>query len=206
MSDDSLRDTYNRIAKDYVVDHGKDTWDNDYIKYLAEALSKNSKVLDLGCGPGFDTAKLLKKGLIVEGFDLSDDLLEIARRLNTKTTFTQGDMRKLPYDNDSFDGVFAKASLLHIPKRDISKVLSEISRVLKPNGYVHIAVKGGEGEGTLIEDDYGYEYRRFFSYWKMEDFIKELEEQKFYLVRSEIWRKTELSYTIWVKILAKKTS
>ena len=49
-------------------------------------------------------------------------------------------MRHLPFEPESFDGVFAKASLLHIKRRS-SGVLDEIARVLKPNGVVYIGVK-----------------------------------------------------------------
>ena len=95
MNNESLCDTYNRIATDYTEDHKEDTWDDDYIQLFIDSLSKGAKVLDLGCGPGVDTAKLSKSGLLVEGLDLSDGLLEIAKGLNPGLTFTQGDIRKL---------------------------------------------------------------------------------------------------------------
>lgn len=198
-----LRNTYNQIAKDYVIDHGKDTWDDDYIKFFTDTLSKNARVLDLGCGPGIDSQKLVKYGLSVDGLDLSDELLAIAKKINPSLTFTQGDMRKLPYRDNKFEGVFAKASLLHIPKKDMPKVINEIKRVLKPSGIVHIAIKGGEGEGELTENDYGYMYSRFFSYWKMEDILKILKDSGFTVLKQETWHRTEFSYSIWLKIIAK---
>jgi ubiquinone/menaquinone biosynthesis C-methylase UbiE len=204
MSNTDLRKTYNRIAKDYLEDHKGDTWDDNYIQHFTDALKKNAKVLDLGCGPGVDSAKLVSNGLNVEGLDLSDELLVIARKLNPGQNFTQGDMRKLPYSSDIFDGVFAKASLLHIPKKDIPTVLDEVWRVLKDNGIVHFALKSGEGEDVLTEDDYGYEYSRFFSFWDMNDFVKELKKHSFEILRAETEKKSRSGHTIWIKIIAKK--
>jgi ubiquinone/menaquinone biosynthesis C-methylase UbiE len=204
MPKDDLRQTYNHIARDYVKDHRLDTWDDDYIQYFVDALKKGAKVLDLGCGPGVDSAKLVNKGLQVDGFDLSDELLVIAKELNPDQTFTQGDMRKLPYSKDSFDGVFAKASLLHIPKKDIPSVLDEVWRVLKLNGTIHFALKAGDGENVITEDDYGYEYSRYFSFWNINDFVSQLEKHKFSIFKAETSKKSRTGHTLWIKIIANK--
>jgi len=205
MNTDGLRKTYNRIAQDFTDEHYSNTWDDDYLRLFANSLLKGAKVLDLGCGAGNDTAKLDKMGFATEGIDLSDKLIEIVKQKTPNLKFVQGDMLKLPYKDASFDGVFAKASILHIAKEDVPKVLAEIKRVLKPKGIVHIAIKGGEGEGLINEDDYGYKYQRFFSYWKMEPFVELLKKQSYKIVRKEVWRRTPESYTIWLKILAQKS-
>lgn len=165
QSTDELRSTYNRIAHDYHQDHLTDTWDDDYFSYFAEAIAPRGRVLDLGCRPGTETKRLIANGFEVEGFDLSDELLVIAREQNPHAKFIQGDMRSLPYADESFDGVFAKASLLHIPKQDMDTVLQEIHRVMKPKAIVHVAVKKARGdayEAEQTENDYGYDYKRFF--------------------------------------------
>jgi ubiquinone/menaquinone biosynthesis C-methylase UbiE len=204
MNDENLRDTYNRIATDYTEDHKEDTWDDDYIQLFIDSLPGDAKVLDLGCGPGVDTSKLSKSGLSVEGLDLSDGFLKIAKGLNPGLIFTQGDMRKLPYRDEIFDGVFAKASLLHIPKTDIHLVLQEIHRVVKSGGIIHIAIKGGEGETTLKEDDYGYEYARFFSFWDMDSFEAELVKHGFSITKKDTYQKNRSGHTTWIKILAQR--
>lgn len=131
-----LKDTYNKIAKDYAEDHAKDTWDDDFIDYFSKELPLGATILDLGCGPGTDVVKLVNKGLKIYGFDLSEELLKIASKRLPEAIFSQGDMLNgLPYEDDFFDGVFSKASLLHIPKDKIENVLKEIIRVLKKMVY-----------------------------------------------------------------------
>ncbi|MDP4038625.1 MAG: class I SAM-dependent methyltransferase [bacterium] len=196
-----IRDTYNKIASDYHQDHLEDTWDDKYINLFIKLLPKGAEVLDLGCGPGTDSAKLAKGGLKVDGFDLSDNMLKIARAKNPSVNFIQGDMRSLPYANSSFDGLFAKASLLHIPKKNIHTVFEEIKRVVKPNGIIHIAVKAGKGESDITEKDYGYKYTRFFSYWSMDELIKILTKYCFQITHQEGDSRTG---KIWLKVIAKK--
>lgn len=203
----NLRATYNRIASDFSTDHQHDTWDDDHIQRFAELLPQTASMLDLGCGPAWELARLRRPGLIQTGFDLSDELLAIAKRNNPDATFVQGDMRKLPFADGSFDGVFAKASLLHIEKRDIPTVLSEIHRVLKADGIVHIALKKireGQAESELkTENDYGYDYERFFSYWTMPELLTALQQARF-TIREHEDSPSPSGRTIWLKVIAKK--
>ncbi|MFH1235883.1 MAG: class I SAM-dependent methyltransferase [Parcubacteria group bacterium] len=200
MDPHDLKSTYEKIADDYHADHAGDTWDDDFIEVFSQMAGKNAKVLDLGCGPGIETKKLVQKGLTVYGLDLSDKLLEIAKKNNPTAEFTEGDMRHLPYVDGQFDGVFAKASLLHIAKKDIPQVFSEISRVLKTNGVFHAAVKQGEGEKEETEDDYGYSYTRFFSSWSPEEFHRLLTGSGFTITKSDILKR---SFT-WIRVIALK--
>lgn len=201
-----LKDTYNKIAEDYTKDHAKDTWDDDFIDYFSKELFSGARILDLGCGPGTDAVKLAKKGLKVYGFDLSEELLKIASKQLPEGIFTQGDMlERFPYEDDFFDGVFAKASLLHIPRTKIEEVLKEILRVLKRNGVLHITVKKGTGEREVRGNDYGYEYERFFSYWQPEEIKNIFNKHSLILLREgeEINPETK---SVWLKFLLKKPS
>ncbi|MFC1662988.1 class I SAM-dependent methyltransferase [Patescibacteria group bacterium] len=201
MKSNELRSTYDRIAKDYQADHLSDTWDDDFIQYFIEALFKGAYVLDLGCGPGTDTKKLIQGELKVAGLDLSDELLKIAKKENPTVDFIQGNLFSLPYEDQVFDGVFAKASLLHFPKKDMPNALREISRVTKDKGIVHIAVKQGQGEKVVTEKDYGYTYSRFFSYWGLDDFQKVLIENGFTVLKAVDKKYFKIR---WLKLLAKK--
>lgn len=204
QSTDELRSTYNKIARDYYADHLKDTWDDDYTGFFIQLLDQHAKVLDLGCGPGIESKKLAVAGFNVTGFDLSDGLIEIARQQNPGLVFIQGDMRKLPYPEDQFDGVFAKASLLHVPKQDMENVLREVRRILKSKGLLHVAVKeerAGESEAERTESDYGYKYTRFFSYWNMPQLVSLLERCGFRIIKQT---KKAIGHTVWLQVLAKR--
>ena len=75
------------------------------------------------------------------GVDLSKEELKIAKEENSKSEFLKADLRKLPFKDEVFDGVWAHASLLHLEKDcDVEKALSEFNRVLKSGGILHILV------------------------------------------------------------------
>jgi len=199
-----LKDTYNKIAEDYFRNHAQDDMDDDYIEYFSQQLFPKAKVLDLGCGPGIETAKLLKKDFKVYGFDLSEGFLKIACERSPEATFSQGDMLcGLPYENEFFDGIFAKASLLHVPKDKLEDVLKEILRVLKKNGILHIAVKKGKGEREVHQSDYGYEYERFFSYWQSEELKNFFNKYNLITLKEDEWTNPKKK-TVWLKLLIKK--
>ena len=104
-----------------------------------------------------------------------------------------------------FDGIFMQAVLLHVPKAEARKRVSEISSKLKPGGYFYIAVKGkgldSPDEEVVVENDYGYSYERFFSYYT-------LDEIKDYFIESgltPIYENAPHSEQRgWIQVIAKK--
>ena len=77
--------------------------------------------------------------------------------------------KKLKFKNYEFDGVWACASIIHIPKKFLKKVLLELRRILKINGLLFVSVKEGSGE-RMVKDDYGNK-KRFFSFFKKDELV-----------------------------------
>lgn len=105
-------------------------------KLSAQQVS-SGKFLDVGCGGGLATEELAKAGFDMTGMDMSPRSLETARKhaeengvKNVK--YVEGSAYKIPFADASFDGVVMSDVLEHI--HDLHQVISEISRVLKPNG------------------------------------------------------------------------
>ncbi len=93
-----------------------------------------SKLLDIGCGGGFLSNSLIKKGVQVTGLDISEDAIHIAKHYDTtkKVHYLKGDAYDLPFLENSFDFVCAMDFLEHVDNPE--KVIKEASRVLKPGG------------------------------------------------------------------------
>ncbi len=103
-------------------------------------LSKEDRILDLCCGMGRHSITLAKRGLQVLGLDLSEVLLRKANSLAYQeglwVPFIHGDMRKLPFVENSFDVVLNLfTSFGYFPEDDENRqVLAEVSRVLRTSG------------------------------------------------------------------------
>ena len=170
-----LKSTYNKIAEDWHQDHHKDDWWMEGVNKFISYFQKNDLVLDVGCGSGVKTKCLISKGLKIIGIDFSENLIKIAKREVPNGDFQVLDIWKIDEIKEKFDGIFAQASLLHIPKKDIVSLLQKIDQKLKPSGYFYIAVKEkksqNQDEEIVQENDYGYNYERFFSYFTMKELI-----------------------------------
>jgi SAM-dependent methyltransferase len=166
---DDLKQTYDRIASDWDRDHKDDAWWKEEIEQYLRFVPAGGSILDLGCGPGHKSAFFASRGFAVTGVDLSSEMIALAKRDVPEATFEVLDMYELPLIGKSFDSVFACASLLHIPKKDTLHILLSIAAVLASGGTCYVSVKAlrdGEADETVAtENDYGYEYSRFFSYF-----------------------------------------
>ncbi|ARI78902.1 class I SAM-dependent methyltransferase [Halobacillus mangrovi] len=124
----------------------KDMWEEGsrktIIPFIKEHIEKGNHIADLGCGDGYGAYKLYKEGYRVTGLDLSQDMIERAnKRLEMdRLSFVQGDLTKLPFQDESFDGLMAVNSLewTEIPYEG----LEEMKRVLKPGGKLCVGILG----------------------------------------------------------------
>lgn len=105
-------------------------------KFLREKC-KDKKILDYGCGNGIHSIHLAKMGARVYGIDLSEKSLEIARerakREGVKVEFILMDCENLKFPKNFFDIVFDGGTFSSL---DLNKVFPEITKVLKPNGFL----------------------------------------------------------------------
>ncbi len=111
-----------------------------------QMMLSGGRVLDLGCGVGRDSLRLKRYSLEVQGLDISEAMLAEAKRQVEGVTFSQGDFRALPFEDASFDGVWANGTLFYVTPTDLAKTLLEVLRILKPGGVFFASYLLGEGE------------------------------------------------------------
>lgn len=158
-----------------------------------------SLVLDAGCGPGRDTQTLQMLGYRVLGIDCSIGMLREGRRRGVNAPLVQADLRYLPLPQHSLDGIWACASLLHLPKTEVSVALAECARVLN-HGCLYLAVKEGEGEGW--ETDRRTGLRRYFAYYYLSELKSLLERSGFQVLEHWIDRPGEGQRHPWINVIA----
>jgi SAM-dependent methyltransferase len=158
--------TYDQIAADYAARSpgaAPETLATIRERFAA-LLAPGARVLDVGCGPGWEAARLRALGLCAYGLDRSHGMLAEARAWNVPLLL--GDMRALPLPDGALDGLWICASFLHIPRRDGPAVLREFRRALRPGGALYIGVKEGDGE-RWIEHSAGRQ--RFFVFYQTDE-------------------------------------
>lgn len=201
----NLKDTYNRIAEDWFKGHHSDTWWIEGTDKFVSFLKPDSLVLDVGCGAGIKSQYLLNKSLRVVGIDFSEKMIEIAKREVPNATFHVMDIKDLSGLQESFDGIFAQAVLLHIPEKEVSSVIDELKSKLKDGGYLYVAVKGrkenGKEEEVLVESDYGYEYERFFSYFTLPEIKKYITDAQMEICYESVVLSGK---TNWIQMICRK--
>jgi SAM-dependent methyltransferase len=123
-------------------------------KFLA-LLPPGAAILELGCGAGGDSAEMLARGYDVTSTDGSPEMAEVAsRRLDRQVkTLLFHDLDAV----EAYDGIWANACLLHVPRDQLANVLALIHRALKPGGTFYASYKSGDGDGRDTLDRY-YNY------------------------------------------------
>jgi ubiquinone/menaquinone biosynthesis C-methylase UbiE len=158
--------TYDRYAARFADRF----WSNRLVRPMlrfASSLPAGGVVVDLGCGPGRDTAWLAEQGFTAIGLDASGGMLaEARRRVDDASTFVQGDLVSLPFAPGSVDGAWVCASLLHLDPGAAIEALHEVRRVLRPGAPLFAGVQQGEGD-TIKRNDEG---ERFFTLWSPVEF------------------------------------
>ena len=112
---------------------------------LLKYLQPNAHILDLGCGSGRDSKGFLQKGYKVTAVDGSKELCKIASKNIGQDVIWQL-FNELDAVNE-FDGVWACASLLHLPTNELKQTLKRVEKALKKDGYFYASFKYGDFEG-----------------------------------------------------------
>ena len=158
---------------------------------------------------GTKSKYLIAKGLKITGIDFSENLIEIAKRENPGGNFLVMDVHDIDKMNETFDGIFMQAVLLHIPKNEAEEIVKKAVQKLNPGGLLYVAVKekieGGPDEEVKKDDDYGYEYERFFSYFTLEDFQAYFNNVGLEMIYKDVKPPSRTSrQSNWMQLIGKK--
>jgi SAM-dependent methyltransferase len=145
---------YDRAAKEY--------WEstrNHDVSQNCEALLAAIKgdppyaILDLGCGPGRDLDFFRSLGHDTTGLDGSKEFVTMARQHSGCNVLHQ-DFLAMKLPTNRFDGIYANASLFHVPSQELPRVLAELTECLKPRGILFTSNPRGNNEEGISGDRY----------------------------------------------------
>ena len=118
-------------------------------------------ILDFGCGPGRDLKAFSRLGHVAVGLDGARRFVDMARADSGCTVWHQ-DFLKLALPMAHFDGIFANASLFHVPDQELPRVLRQLHAALKPEGVLFCSNPRGDNEE-------GWNNGRYASYHDLAD-------------------------------------
>ena len=146
----ATRDSYDVIAQTYTDWVADELTAKPHDRAVLGAFSElvlgtgSAEVLDIGCGPGRITSFLAALGLTPRGLDLSPAMVDLAQGLYPTLGFDVGSMTALPYADDSFSGLVAWYSTIHVPDDALALSFAEAARVLRPGGWFQLAFQLGD--------------------------------------------------------------
>ena len=141
-------DYYQTNAKDFFNQTINVDMQNVYQPFLENLADGQQKILDVGCGSGRDSVFFANKGFEVVAIDGSKSLIDLAKQTDTRIDWQYlrfDEIAKQSWQNQ-FTGIWACASLLHVPFEELPQILNDLIGCLKPNGVLYASFKYGNSE------------------------------------------------------------
>ncbi len=147
---DKIKASYNQVARDYATERidelSEKRLDMLLLNEFATLNKHNGPMADLGCGPGQTTKFLYDLGVTnIIGIDLSESMIEEARRISPAIGFETGDMLHLRYDANHFGSAVAFYAIVNFSYEQVKEAFDEVNRVLKPGGQFLFSFHAGDG-------------------------------------------------------------
>jgi ubiquinone/menaquinone biosynthesis C-methylase UbiE len=145
---EGLRTSYDAVAPAYARRYAAELehkpLDRALLGVFADDVGRGGVVADVGCGPGHITAHLHELGLRPIGIDLSPQMIELAQQRYPDLDFAVGSMLALPADDQSWAGMIAFYSIIHLTADELPVALAEFRRVLRPGAPLLLAFHVGD--------------------------------------------------------------
>ncbi len=145
MNTNTTLDYYNNNAYRFTADTLDVEFSDIQDHFLAE-LQPGALILDFGCGSGRDSRYFLQKGYKVEACDGSEEMVKTATK-NAGIPVKQMLFSELD-EQERYDGIFACASILHVPSEELPDIIGKMKKAVKKGGILYISFKYGTFEGV----------------------------------------------------------
>jgi len=190
------KEGYDLYSKHYEKDHFHlNTFEDGGFDIMYRDV-KGKKILEIGAGTGRITGELKRFGAEVSACDISENMLKILNRKFPDVETKVCDIHELPYEDNSFDAVYAMFVVVHI--EDLQTVFDEVHRVLKDGG-VFVLSNINQRKAPKLKIDNGEEIIIKSQYHMPKNIISNL-ENSFFSIQDEYFMYNE---KVWVTQLIK---
>ena len=158
-----------------------DDWLDEFESIISNI---ETEIIDLGCGvTGNNTLYLLEKGKEVISCDFAEEALNVVKNIKGSKTLMFDMLDVFPFEDNSTDLVIADLSLHYFKEKDTNRIISEIKRILKPNGYLFFrlnSTNSTEYKKIIENGEKEIESNLFFSKNMEKRFFNEKDINKFF--------------------------
>ena len=174
---------WNDLHKEFATNNKPkyDEWLNEFESIISNV---KTEIVDLGCGvTGNNTLYLLEKGKQVISCDFAEEALNVIKTIKGSKTLLFDMLNKFPFEDNSTELVIADLSLHYFKEEDTKRIISEIKRILKPNGYLFFRVNSTnstEYKKIIDRRDEEIESNLFFSKNMEKRFFNENDINKYF--------------------------
>jgi SAM-dependent methyltransferase len=198
LSQDAAVSSTDRFYEDHAVEYfsGTSGAQTQFVldRFLSH-LPANAAILDAGCGSGRDLKYFHSRGHCALGIDASTALVQMAAEYSGAPCEVVR-IERISYE-ERFDGVWACASLLHLPRDAFRPALRSLNRALKRGGTLFMAVQEGQGEAILPDG-------RLYVYYSEDDIRTSLDAAG--LAVNELWTTRNsaeaVHQPVWINVIA----
>lgn len=185
-------ETYDMFSKSWSSDHADMSHSTSILESFKKHLPDGS-ILEVGAGGSSDCRLLSDAGYDYFGTDAAAGMVTMAKERYPDITFKQYNIYDVEDIGRQFDGFWANAILLHIPKQRIDDALQALNHVIRKGGVGFISIKDGAGEQFEDRMQTGRHEKRLFSFWRREEFEQALSRNGFKVASYEYRPKNERS-------------
>jgi ubiquinone/menaquinone biosynthesis C-methylase UbiE len=144
-------EVFDQLAQLYQGEHSHNPFQAALVERVGALTPAGSSILDLGCGTGVPTARILtESGRRVVGVDVSEGMLTLARDQVPAAEFVHANFRDLPADFGSFEAVTAFFSLLMLSRADIERTFGKVRGWLEPDGYFAVGMVDMDADSVPV--------------------------------------------------------
>ena len=152
----------------------------EHRQFFIDRLRQGARILDAGCAGGRDTNFFSEKSFNATGIDFSAGEIAYAKTKYPNVDFREADLLRLPeiFPRAEFDGVYTYATLDHLRKRDIPRVVGNFNLILKMNGVLLLCTRKGKGV-LWTDDNYSLHKKRRFTLMESDELQQMLRRKGF---------------------------
>lgn len=183
MANDFVKQGYEKAADNYAANRNQ----FESIKYLDEfatLVPKGKTVLDVGCGAGKPVDEfLIKHGFAVNGVDISERMIELAKQNVPQAFYEVKDMTEMEEGEYCVNGIVSFYAIFHTPRENHQNILKKFASFMPNGGHILITMGSSEWEGT--EEDF-HGAKMFWSHYGAEKNTELVASAGFKIVLNEI--------------------